>query len=60
MSFLWTITFMAIVGAAIGAVTNHLAIQMLFRPHEAKYIGSLEFLLHQASYRKDVMSLQNN
>ena len=40
MNFLWTITFMAIVGAAIGAVTNHLAIQMLFRPHEAKYIGS--------------------
>ena len=40
MGFLWTITFMAIVGSAIGAVTNHLAIKMLFRPHEAKYIGS--------------------
>ncbi|WP_320415372.1 DUF445 domain-containing protein [Psychrobacillus antarcticus] len=40
MNFIWTITFMAVVGAAIGAVTNHLAIQMLFRPHEAKYIGS--------------------
>lgn len=40
MGFLWTITFMAVVGAAIGAVTNHLAIKMLFRPHEAKYIGS--------------------
>lgn len=40
MNFIWTITFMALVGAAIGAVTNHLAIQMLFRPHEAKYIGS--------------------
>ena len=40
MDFIWTITFMAVVGAAIGAVTNHLAIKMLFRPHEAKYIGS--------------------
>ncbi|QFG00131.1 DUF445 family protein [Psychrobacillus glaciei] len=40
MGFLWTIVFMAVVGAAIGAVTNHLAIKMLFRPHEAKYIGS--------------------
>ena len=40
MGFLWTIIFMAVVGAAIGAVTNHLAIKMLFRPHEAKYIGS--------------------
>jgi len=40
MDFIWTITFMAIVGAAIGAVTNHFAIKMLFRPHEAKYIGS--------------------
>lgn len=40
MNFIWTIAFMAVVGAAIGAVTNHLAIKMLFRPHEAKYIGS--------------------
>ena len=30
---------MALIGAAIGGVTNHLAIKMLFRPHEAKYIG---------------------
>lgn len=29
---------MAIIGAAIGGVTNHLAIKMLFRPHEAIYI----------------------
>ena len=40
MGLIWTILFMAVVGAAIGAVTNHLAIKMLFRPHEAKYIGS--------------------
>ncbi|TQR19062.1 DUF445 domain-containing protein [Psychrobacillus vulpis] len=40
MGLIWTIVFMAAVGAAIGAVTNHYAIKMLFRPHEAKYIGS--------------------
>ena len=31
---------MAFIGALIGGLTNHLAIKMLFRPHEAKYIGS--------------------
>ncbi|QBP43036.1 DUF445 domain-containing protein [Paenisporosarcina antarctica] len=30
---------MAFIGALIGGYTNHLAIKMLFRPHEAKYIG---------------------
>lgn len=30
---------MAFIGALIGGFTNHLAIKMLFRPHEAKYIG---------------------
>ena len=30
---------MIVLGATIGAVTNHLAIRMLFRPLEAKYIG---------------------
>lgn len=40
MDLIWMLVFMAIVGAAIGAVTNHLAIKMLFRPHKAKYIGS--------------------
>lgn len=29
---------MVVVGALIGGVTNHVAIQMLFRPHEAKYL----------------------
>ncbi|MEW8976112.1 MAG: DUF445 family protein, partial [Exiguobacterium sp.] len=28
-----------IIGALIGAITNHLAIRMLFRPLEPKYIG---------------------
>lgn len=31
---------MAIIGAVIGGFTNHLAIKMLFRPYEPKYIGS--------------------
>lgn len=31
---------MAFIGALIGGFTNHLAIKMLFRPHEAKYIGT--------------------
>ncbi|MFC4411564.1 DUF445 domain-containing protein [Chungangia koreensis] len=34
------ILFMAVVGALIGGLTNHLAIKMLFRPHGVKYIGS--------------------
>lgn len=37
-NLLGTLLFMAIIGAAIGGVTNHLAIKMLFRPHEAIYI----------------------
>lgn len=39
MNFIWTLLFMALIGAIIGGFTNHLAIKMLFRPHEAKYIG---------------------
>lgn len=31
---------MALIGALIGAFTNHIAIKMLFRPYEAKYIGN--------------------
>ncbi|KOY82267.1 DUF445 domain-containing protein [Lysinibacillus macroides] len=37
-NFLVTLLFMAIIGAAIGGVTNHLAIKMLFRPYKAIYI----------------------
>lgn len=33
------ILFMGIVGAFIGGLTNSIAIKMLFRPYEAKYIG---------------------
>ncbi|MFF2177885.1 DUF445 domain-containing protein [Lysinibacillus sp. NPDC058147] len=37
-NFIVTLIFMAVIGAAIGGVTNHLAIKMLFRPHNAIYI----------------------
>lgn len=40
MNAFLTIALMAVIGAIIGGITNHLAIKMLFRPHEAKYIGS--------------------
>lgn len=39
MEAILTIIFMAIIGAIIGGATNSLAIRMLFRPYEAKYIG---------------------
>ncbi|MEY9973387.1 uncharacterized membrane protein YheB (UPF0754 family) [Lysinibacillus sp. RC46] len=37
-NFIVTLIFMAVIGAAIGGITNHLAIKMLFRPHNAIYI----------------------
>jgi len=39
MTILLTILGMIFVGAVIGGFTNSLAIKMLFRPYEAKYIG---------------------
>ncbi|MBQ0138421.1 MAG: DUF445 domain-containing protein [Kurthia sp.] len=38
MNAFFTVLFMVVVGALIGGVTNHVAIKMLFRPHEAKYL----------------------
>ncbi|UFU00469.1 DUF445 family protein [Radiobacillus kanasensis] len=38
MEFL-LVLFMIIIGALIGGITNSIAIKMLFRPYEAKYIG---------------------
>lgn len=38
MGIAGTFIFMIVIGAAIGAVTNHLAIQMLFRPYKAYYL----------------------
>lgn len=39
MSTFWLILSMIIIGAFVGSSTNALAIKMLFRPHQAKYIG---------------------
>lgn len=38
MNFIGMLLFMAVIGAAIGGVTNHLAIKMLFRPLKPIYI----------------------
>ncbi len=60
MNFLWTLTFMAFIGALIGGFTNHLAIKMLFRPHEAKYIGSwrVPFTPGLIPKRRDELAVQ--
>ncbi|RCW69652.1 DUF445 domain-containing protein [Saliterribacillus persicus] len=39
MGIALTILTMILIGALIGGLTNSLAIKMLFRPYEAKYIG---------------------
>ncbi|HHW39278.1 MAG TPA: DUF445 domain-containing protein [Bacillales bacterium] len=39
MNFIGMLLFMAIIGAVIGGITNHLAIKMLFRPLKPIYIG---------------------
>ncbi len=39
MDLIVLIVTMALIGAFIGGMTNLLAIRMLFRPHQAKYIG---------------------
>lgn len=38
MNMVITILFMVVIGSLIGGVTNHLAIKMLFRPHNPVYI----------------------
>lgn len=38
MTSFFTIVFMVVVGALIGGLTNHVAIKMLFRPHNAVYL----------------------
>lgn len=60
MDFIWTLLFMAFIGALIGGVTNHLAIKMLFRPHEAKYIGKwrLPFTPGLIPRRRDELAVQ--
>ncbi|WP_239432701.1 DUF445 family protein [Sporosarcina sp. ACRSL] len=51
---------MAVVGAVVGGATNHLAIKMLFRPYEAKYIGSwrLPFTPGLIPKRRDDLAIQ--
>lgn len=51
---------MAAIGAVIGGFTNHLAIKMLFRPHEAKYIGKwrLPFTPGLIPKRRDELAKQ--
>lgn len=51
---------MALIGALIGGFTNHLAIKMLFRPHEAKYIGKwrLPFTPGLIPKRRDELAVQ--
>lgn len=39
MNILALIISMVFIGALIGGITNFIAIKMLFRPHQAKYIG---------------------
>ena len=60
LDFLWTLLFMAFIGALIGGFTNHLAIKMLFRPHEAKYIGKwrLPFTPGLIPKRRDELAIQ--
>lgn len=38
----WELLINPVVGGIIGYGTNYLAIKMLFRPHEAKYIGKMQ------------------
>jgi len=38
LDLLWKIVLMAVIGSVIGGFTNHLAIKMLFRPLEPKYL----------------------
>ena len=38
MTFEWSYIVGPAVGAVIGYITNDIAIRMLFRPHQAKYI----------------------
>ena len=60
MDFLWILLFMALIGAVIGGFTNHLAIKMLFRPHEAKYIGNwrVPFTPGLIPKRRDELAVQ--
>lgn len=54
------ILFMVVIGATIGAVTNSLAIKMLFRPHKPIYIGKwrVPFTPGLIPKRRDELAVQ--
>lgn len=54
------IIFMIIIGAFIGGLTNSLAIKMLFRPYQAKYIGKIRvpFTPGIIPKRRDQLAMQ--
>lgn len=55
-----TISFMVLIGAIIGGMTNHFAIKMLFRPYNAKYIFGkrVPFTPGIIPKRRDELSVQ--
>nr|WP_241536004.1 DUF445 family protein [Indiicoccus explosivorum] len=60
MELLWILLFMGLIGALIGGFTNHIAIKMLFRPYEAKYIAGkrLPFTPGLIPKRRDELARQ--
>ncbi|KAB8139040.1 DUF445 family protein [Gracilibacillus oryzae] len=60
MSVFITLLLMVIIGGLIGGVTNSLAIKMLFRPYEAKYIGKwkIPFTPGVIPKRRDQLAIQ--
>lgn len=59
-SIIFTILFMIVIGAVIGGFTNSLAIKMLFRPYEARYIGKwkVPFTPGLIPKRRDELAVQ--
>lgn len=60
MNIFLTLCMMIVVGAMIGGLTNSLAIKMLFRPYEAKYIGKwrIPFTPGLIPKRRDQLAVQ--
>ncbi len=60
MNIFLTLCMMIVVGALIGGLTNSLAIKMLFRPYEAKYIGKwrIPFTPGLIPKRRDQLAVQ--
>ena len=58
MNLLTSIVVMAVIGAVLGASTNHLAIKMLFKPYNPVYIGKwqLPFTPGLIPKRRDVLA----